>query len=440
MPLKIGRTLLGVASLLLPFWIFSADAPAVPSEPSIYPFSEGTTWIYQVGNQEKSTVVKRHADYPVGDKLIPAAIIKKTDGSEHYVVRSENEWLECRGISASDQNLGCQQPIHFFRWPLAIGDRWASGEIEFVVTAQEPVVVPFRRFPAAFKIVYVSSGAPDPIGEMWMVKGVGLVRLREASADFRLTRFTPGTGPDLEKASPEAWAGLFKPAAPILAEAPSPSLRSRFTTSLEDQRTLPWLLVTILLVMIFILVFLGIRTLQDREQKEEAIEELPPKDKKKFVIALAAGGDYRQAKHRLLEMVEKHPDFADLHYHLALLYKADSDLDLALKHFRDAVTINETYANAHIELGKLLVHMSQPEAAIEHFEQVIQDHPSYCDAYLELGRCLLALGKTSKARKAVEQALEQNPDFEPAQALLSQCRETAQTQKKRGPRSKSKTT
>src|SRR5690242_14298138 len=56
---------------------------------------------------------------------------------------------------------------------------------------------------------------------------------------------------------------------------------------------------------------------------------------------------WERAQECFREALERHPHYADLHFHLALAYRATGVLDAALASLEEALAINPRFAKAH---------------------------------------------------------------------------------------------
>ena len=81
---------------------------------SPYPIRKGTKWTYQTGEKKTSSLlVESISTIQTNAGKVPVAIIRKSDGTDHIVIRSQTQWIEC-GTFDPTENFTCADPLVFF--------------------------------------------------------------------------------------------------------------------------------------------------------------------------------------------------------------------------------------------------------------------------------------------------------------------------------------
>lgn len=142
----------------------------------------------------------------------------------------------------------------------------------------------------------------------------------------------------------------------------------------------------------------------------EAFLSLPTSEVDKELFAMLAA-----TMHRALE---KHPDYADLHFHCARIYERLGRTDAAIDKARDALRINPRYVQALIVLGRLYGATQRSAEAIERLESAIDAGGDYPDVHCMLGELYRDQGKRIEAGAAYRRALELNGSYAAARRGL----------------------
>ncbi|HOA72940.1 MAG TPA: tetratricopeptide repeat protein [Phycisphaerae bacterium] len=120
--------------------------------------------------------------------------------------------------------------------------------------------------------------------------------------------------------------------------------------------------------------------------------------------------------------LERHPEYADLHYHCGAVYRRLGRNVAAIEHAEQAVRMNPRFVNALILLGELYGQTERWADSVQRLEEAIRQGGDYPDVHYLLGRLLHRSGQPERAREAFERALALNREFEPARQALEDIR------------------
>lgn len=116
--------------------------------------------------------------------------------------------------------------------------------------------------------------------------------------------------------------------------------------------------------------------------------------------------------------LERHPEYADLHYHCGQLYRRLGQDTAAIAHAERAVRINPRYVSALILLAELYARTDRCADAVERLEEAIRRGGDYADVHDLLGHLHVKAGRSDRARAAFERALELNHNLASAKDAL----------------------
>lgn len=118
--------------------------------------------------------------------------------------------------------------------------------------------------------------------------------------------------------------------------------------------------------------------------------------------------------------LEKHPEYADLHYHCGAVYRRLGLNAAAIQHAERAVDLNPKFINALILLGELYSLTERWADSVQRLQEAIDEGGDYADVHYMLGRLYQSKGQLSRAHGAFERALVLNRRYQPAKdALIS---------------------
>ncbi len=136
-------------------------------------------------------------------------------------------------------------------------------------------------------------------------------------------------------------------------------------------------------------------------------------------------GDYDEAEHLLLEIVERTPLYANIYNMLGFIYSQRNSPEKAVELFRRALSLNPNYTEAQLNLAITLADMGAYELAFleygkaerrERGKKVASPLPSVARATLankhsDLGHMYHEVGAYEEALREYEKALKLCPEF-----------------------------
>lgn len=120
----------------------------------------------------------------------------------------------------------------------------------------------------------------------------------------------------------------------------------------------------------------------------------------------------------LLHALDKHPEYADLHYHCSCIYQRLGKIDEAIEESEQAIRINPRYLNGLIELGKLYGQTNQNNRAIDRLESAVTNGANYADVHYTLGNLYKKQGQVYDALNHFQRALHINKGMKPAKQAI----------------------
>jgi tetratricopeptide (TPR) repeat protein len=122
------------------------------------------------------------------------------------------------------------------------------------------------------------------------------------------------------------------------------------------------------------------------------------------------------------EGLARQPDFAMLHYHLALALQFDGNLPDAAFHYRKAIELDPSNSEAHNNLGTVLSDLGDSEAALQHGRHALELAPYVPAVHNNLGKTLMSLGEVDDAELHFRRAIAIDPESFSYYRLLVQNR------------------
>lgn len=123
--------------------------------------------------------------------------------------------------------------------------------------------------------------------------------------------------------------------------------------------------------------------------------------------------------------LQKHPEFADLHYHCGAVYRRLGRNQDAIDHAERAVQINPRYVNALILLAQLYGQTDRWAAGLERLEQAVRAGGNCPDVHFLIGQLCQNGGQPDRARQAYQRALDLKQDYQAAREALDALTVTA---------------
>ncbi|MBC8230472.1 sugar transferase [bacterium] len=124
----------------------------------------------------------------------------------------------------------------------------------------------------------------------------------------------------------------------------------------------------------------------------------------------------------LKQEIAIHPQVADLHNNLGLIYLGNRQYDVACSAFKQAITINGNFADALENLGDCYFELDDYTKALQSFEAAFDVNENK-DPKLpfKIGLTLAKLGEHATAVEQFKYALTLDPEFSEAKAHLKSC-------------------
>jgi tetratricopeptide (TPR) repeat protein len=116
--------------------------------------------------------------------------------------------------------------------------------------------------------------------------------------------------------------------------------------------------------------------------------------------------------------LEKHPEFADLHYHCGQIYHRLGRDRNAIQQIERAIQINPQYVQALILLARLYGQTDRWAAGLERLQQAVEAGADYPDVHYLLGQLYQRGNQPERARQAYQRALDLKSDYRPAREAL----------------------
>ena len=172
-----------------------------------------------------------------------------------------------------------------------------------------------------------------------------------------------------------------------------------------------------------------------------------------LAIAYSKNGNTTEAQQVLSAIVKEHPDYAQAHVNLAILYTQQSRYRDAAEEFRQALQLDPADDVARISYAKALIILAQFDVALPLAEDYLRRkpndfealyimgavnrglgkyveaeqmlsravalEPNHYDAHYDLGFVLAKLGKPEQAKQQLEKALQINPSSSEARFQLA---------------------
>jgi len=155
-------------------------------------------------------------------------------------------------------------------------------------------------------------------------------------------------------------------------------------------------------------------------QKKEAINKIDALIEKypSAPLLLNISGSFYKSNSQLDVAVIKfnqalvlEPNYTEVYYNLGVTLRELGQIDEAIKSYKSALSIKNEHPNAHYNLGNALLSLKHYDAAIEHFESAVIFNPKFAQAHNNLGLANKLLGNDVEAGNNFDKALVIKPDY-----------------------------
>ena len=143
----------------------------------------------------------------------------------------------------------------------------------------------------------------------------------------------------------------------------------------------------------------------------------PPKNLIQSIIDTFSAGHKKEAIIEIDTLTKNYPLSPLLFNISGSFYQSNGQLDIAVKKFKQALTLKSNYAEAHYNLGVTLRGLGQIDEAIKSYKKALSINNSYPNAHYNLGNALLSLKQLDAAIVHFESAVIFNPKFAEAYNL-----------------------
>jgi len=135
-------------------------------------------------------------------------------------------------------------------------------------------------------------------------------------------------------------------------------------------------------------------------------------------IELFSNGEINQALEAVQDLFKEYPNEPVLFNIRGACFANLGQLDIAVKNYKEAISIKPDYAKAHFNLAGSLYDLGQLKAAVESYKETLEIEPGYAEAYNNLGNVFQELKQANSAVQSYKKALEIKPDYVAAQYSL----------------------
>ena len=122
-------------------------------------------------------------------------------------------------------------------------------------------------------------------------------------------------------------------------------------------------------------------------------------------------GKTSEAETAFKDVIQKHPEIAESHQLLGLIYAAREDFINAQECFKQAVRIEPNNAAYNSNYANTLQDTWKIEESIPFYQKAIELKPDFVDAHFNLGNSFRKLQRFPEALKCYEQAKRINPQY-----------------------------
>ncbi|KKK57740.1 hypothetical protein LCGC14_3051430, partial [marine sediment metagenome] len=119
------------------------------------------------------------------------------------------------------------------------------------------------------------------------------------------------------------------------------------------------------------------------------------------------------------EALSINPDFEMAYINLGKALLSQGKLDESVNYYQNVLAIKPNYAGVHHNLGIMLLRRGEIDKAIFHFREALRIRYDYAEVYNSLGAAMAARGEIKKAIMYFKEALRIRPDLLTAEQNLN---------------------
>ncbi len=131
-----------------------------------------------------------------------------------------------------------------------------------------------------------------------------------------------------------------------------------------------------------------------------------PKGHLLWALAKEAQGERQQAKEKLQQTVQRHPNFFPAFLHLSHFHFEDGELEQALSFIQKALKIQPDDTKAQILLANIHLEMGNPIETIDLLKDLLKEHPRSVEAYYLLAGALMAVDNPQMTEKILAEGIK----------------------------------
>lgn len=121
----------------------------------------------------------------------------------------------------------------------------------------------------------------------------------------------------------------------------------------------------------------------------------------------------------IMRAIERHGEFADLHYHCSRVYQRLGQTEHAIAESQRALQIHPRFVSALVGLAKLYAQTDRRQQAIDRLHAAIGNGANYADVHYMLAELYREQGYADRARVHYRRALSINNEFSAAKQALA---------------------
>ncbi|MHC4640890.1 MAG: tetratricopeptide repeat protein [Planctomycetota bacterium] len=129
-----------------------------------------------------------------------------------------------------------------------------------------------------------------------------------------------------------------------------------------------------------------------------------------ILTTISRNKDYQSAASIWQTVIDVVPDNHRAYYNLGIAFKAQGNLDEAIRQYRKALDLKPNYAKAYCNLGEAFRNQGNLGEAVLQYRKALHLKPKFAIAHHNLGVALSAQGKLNEAVSHYRQAIQINPN------------------------------